>query len=400
MLFLVLSLLVLIHSRQTNAYENVTIKQVYTPSFGEFVGVSADGRTILISGQGQLFVYDYLTSNSSYTSSPAISHTGAYELGYRCGISGDGNFIIAGVDNPGSGFIYEKLSNGTWAEVFATSNPSYPQVVGIDYHGMTAVACIGGSLNSYIYSRNTTTNTWSTASILVPCFHSGSFSADGRTLVGGDSTFNNNQGVGHVSTSNAGNWNTIQVSPPAEAIGPSRFGGGSCVNYDGSVIAIGADNDNNGNGAIYVYTNGLKNSVKLNVSQPGVAFGSICRLNYQGNVLVVGCGNSPTAIVYYNNGTDWSYVASLSLGLLAEASTLAVSADGTVIVSGAYKSNSVVIWQNVVNVNSGTTSSNSTNNTTGNHTNSPTFAPSSAYYFGNRLGILGLTFAFVFVVFT
>ena len=56
-------------------------------------------------------------------------------------MSGDGNYLIASVDNPESGYIYQNQGNGLWSEVFTTSNPSYPENAGIDYAGLTAIGC-------------------------------------------------------------------------------------------------------------------------------------------------------------------------------------------------------------------------------------------------------------------
>jgi hypothetical protein len=217
----------------------------------------------------------------------------------------------------------------------------------ISADGNTAVA--GGGNAFWVYTRTDTVWTQQGQAIGFPA-DAISISADGNTILAGNPGYNNSQGRAVVFTRSGNVWS--QQGPLL--IGTDNIGNafeGYCValSADGNTAAIGGAGDNNGLGAVWIFTRVGNTWTQQGSKLIGIGTTGISppqqslALSADGNTLIIGNeqdnSNQGSAIVYYNNGGRWSQqgnklIGTGGVGASGQGGSVALSADGNVAISG------------------------------------------------------------------
>jgi hypothetical protein len=268
--------------------------------FGSSVSISADGKTVLVggeidnSGEGAVWVF---TQNAGIwaqqgTKLVGTGNTSAAHQGHAVSISADGNTALVGGPNDnylnisgadGAAWVFTRTGN-SWAQVgnklvgTGSTNPAFlGGAVAISGDGNTAF--VSGILDGggVIDGLPTVGAVWVFAKIgncwtqqgnkligngLLPGLKgsqgwSVALSADGNTgIIGGVGDLVDRTGAAWIFTRSAGVW-TQQGN---KLIGSGVLGayanqGGSVgISADGNTAIVGGINDNNAEGAVWVYT--------------------------------------------------------------------------------------------------------------------------------------------------
>lgn len=272
--------------------------------FGRDVGISANGDVIAVShggdaGGGGATVFT--RSGTTWTRRTQLLPTGVDPSNQAdartCDVSPDGGTVAFGVmrdsqsgtDTSGTVFVY-KGSAASWT----LSQKLYASDRGIDDEfgthvrfggNLTLIAganeydvVYGGTTRAntgavYVFDRTSTSASFTETAILTPDFDVGAsgrqhgvftaISGDGLNVLSGTLYFDvddfSNSAQGHASLwqKTNGTWAHSRVyAPPPSATGTFRFGYYPALNSDGSVLAIGAEQDSAGTtaGAIYIFT--------------------------------------------------------------------------------------------------------------------------------------------------
>jgi len=227
------------------------------------------------------------------------------------------------------------------------SNSFLGQSTAISADGNTAVA--GGSNAFWVYTRTDTVWTQQGQAIGFPA-DAISISADGNTILAGNPGYNYSQGRAVVFTRNDGVWS--QQGPLL--IGTDNIGDayeGTCValSADGNTAAIGGPGDNNGLGAVWIFTR--VGNIWTQQGSKLIGIGSTTvfppqqsmALSADGKTLIIGNladnNNQGSAIVYYENGGTWSQqgnklIGTGGVGSSEQGTAVALSADGNIAISG------------------------------------------------------------------
>ena len=174
---------------------------------------------------------------------------------------------------------------------------------------------------------------------------------DGTQAFVGVPDINTYTGAVYVYTQSSGSWNntpvrsTLPLPPGLNTY--SSFGIAIATSSDGQTLVIGADAAANGGktpGAVYVYKlNSGAWTYATALGTTGIAngsgFGESVAVSANGQVIVAGApnGNSATAYVYTQTNGSWSSPVALPLpaGASSNGYSVAISADGTEILTGA-----------------------------------------------------------------
>ncbi len=251
---------------------------------GYSVAISADGNTAVVGGeyddsrQGAVWIF---TRNGGVWTQQGTKLVGTDVLyfanqGYSVAISADGNTVISGgqADNAGAGAVWVFTRSGnTWsqqgAKLMATDNSGVAlqgTSVAISADGNTAI--VGGTADNnyqgaaWIYTRSG--GAWTQQGTkLVGTGASGAawqgksvaLSADGNTAMVGGYQDNNRQGAAWVYTRIGGAW--IQQGTKLvgnDASGAAWQGASVALSADGSAAMVGGGFDNTSIGAAWVFT--------------------------------------------------------------------------------------------------------------------------------------------------
>jgi hypothetical protein len=294
------------------------------------VAISADGNTLVVGNyrdnnyEGGVWVYVKVNNTWTLQASKLLG-TGSLSTGYQgcsVAISADGNTLISAgrVTLNTAAWVFTR-TGGVWTQqgsrlIGATSLTSSAQSkVALSADGNTAILSYGGVTTTpvaAIFVRNG--NTW--------------------VQQGGDLT-----GIDYTITWNGFSGNT-DVSISAVAL-----------SADGNVAAIGASNDNNNTGAIWIFkrTNGLWAIQSKKLVDPGLqgaGLGSSVAISADGNTVIAGAPsqNYGQACVFVRNGDTWTQQIELAgTGVLLndakQGASVALSADGNTAVIGGDQDN-------------------------------------------------------------
>jgi hypothetical protein len=246
---------------------------------GWAVSLSSDGKTLAFSGKndnsGAGAVWVYTFSNNNWTQSGTKIVSNGFS-GNSVSISSNGDILAIGGGNsiyPAQIWVYT-FSGGNWNQLGNTLN------------GLSDYNYLGGSVVSLSASGNLLAignpyDTLTIGSVSVYTFTginyvqmgkkligtgvgagyqpyegwSVSLSPDGHTLAFGGENDNNGQGAVWVYTLSGINWVSLGNKLIAEgSFGEARQGWSVCLSKDGSTLAFSGDLDNNSSGAVWVFT--------------------------------------------------------------------------------------------------------------------------------------------------
>jgi hypothetical protein len=395
--------------------------------FGFSVALSADGNTLAGGGfqddSQQGAIWTFTRSGSSWLQKAKLKGTGSVgstpQQGWSVALSADGTELIAGANSDDSGngavwtFIYSANppqpptiasfapssgAVGSLVTITGTNlnNPTtfkiggVPAIVisnsGTQLVGMVMPGAATGAI-SFSTSEGTATvpGTFTVTPTLYPKVQMGAklaatgniqqgwsvaVSADGNTAIVGTRNDNNGIGAALIFVRNANTW--TQQGPPligSGNVGNSGQGVSVAISADGNTALVGGNNDNNGQGAAWIFTRGgslwTQRGAKLVGSDnTGAASqGESVSLSADGNTVVLGgpSDNSSRGAVWIFNrfGTSWfqygaKLIGSGNTGGAALGNSVAISADGNTIIAGGESDNSAegAAWIFVRNGNS------------------------------------------------
>jgi len=321
---------------------------------GFSVSISANGNTAIVGGYGdnsnQGAAWIYTRSGSTWTQQGSklvgTGNTGAAYQGCSVSLSADGNTAMVGGygdnSNQGAAWVYTR-SGSTWTQqgskLVGTGN------TGAAYHGCSVslsadgnTAMVGGYGDNsnqgaaWVYTRSG--GTWTQqGSKLVGTGNLGaayqgcsvSISADGNTAIVGGYTDNNYEGAAWVYTRSGGIWSqqgSKLVGSGGWNIAVSQ-GASVCLSADGNTAMVGGYEDNNYEGAVWVFTRSgstwtQQGSKLVGTGNAGTTSdqGISVSLSANGNTAMVG-GN------YDNNGQGaaWIFIPEVSPTTQASAIT-------------------------------------------------------------------------------
>jgi hypothetical protein len=255
-----------------------------TPNQGNSVSISADGKTAIWGGPndnssvGGVWVFTRQGTTWAQQGSKLVGSgaTGAAQQGYSVAISADGTTIIAGGinDNIGAGAAWIYLKNGSsWGQqgsklvgIGAVGKASQGNSVAIASDGNTVL--LGGPYDNsnagatWVFKRTGTS--WSQqGSKLVGTGGVGSalqgisvaISADGNTAVLGASNDDNSTGAMWVYTRAGSTWSQQgNKLIGTAAAGTASQGYSVAISAIANTSIVGGNLDDNGNGAAWVFT--------------------------------------------------------------------------------------------------------------------------------------------------
>lgn len=174
-------------------------------------------------------------------------------------------------------------------------------------------------------------------------------SGDGSTVVVGSFYENNGAGAVYVYTKSHGTW--VQNGPITgkDTAAGDYFGTNVAVSRNGSLVVVGAWGHADQTGSAYVFR--LRNGTYKQVAEftdpdgvPGDGLGTGLALTPTGSTIVVGANGdndyAGAAYVYTQHGRKWTQTGKLTASDASEdaslGSTMAISADGSTVLVGAY----------------------------------------------------------------
>lgn len=297
---------------------------------GQSVSLSADGNTLAVgsptdsSSIGSTLIFT--RSGSSWTQQGSklvgTGYVGSPQQGFCISLSADGNTLAVGAfnDNSGNGacWVFTRTA-GVWTQ-------QGDKLVGL---GVTAGGYFGRSV---------------------------ALSADGNTLAVGATVDAGSVGSVCVFTRTAGVWS--QQGSKLVGTGYVNSGGvyqgrSVALSADGNTLAVGANNDNTGQGAVWIFTRSAGVWTQQGSKLAGTAssyFGYFVSLNADGNTLAVGApgasGASGGSYVFIRTDGVWAQQGSKLVGTGGVTTSnyqgwsVALTADGNALAVGAYGDNS------------------------------------------------------------
>jgi uncharacterized protein (TIGR03437 family) len=243
---------------------------------GAAVALSADGNTAIVGGPdynggiGAAWVFTRSANAWSEQSRLYLATTGNGYYGTSVALSADGNTAIVGcvAPDPGTAPLVWVRSGGSWSEqtslgVGSQQSPGYGRAVALSADGNTAI--VGnpqgnsGGGRALVFTRSQ--NSWSfvvlTGTGAVGAGGQGSavaLSADGGTAIVGANSDNSGAGAAWIFTLSGGVWTQQGTKIVGTgATGASSQGSGVAISGDGTAVMIGGPNDGSGSGAAWVF---------------------------------------------------------------------------------------------------------------------------------------------------
>lgn len=370
---------------------------------GKGVSLSADGSIVAIgahknggngNNSGHVRVFQNEGGVWSQIGADIDGEAAFDESGWSVSLSDDGNVVAIGaIYNGDNGYnsghvrIYEN-EGGTWTQVGEDLDGAAPydeSGYSLSLSADGSVVAIGAplydeSVEAYnvgmvrVYENVGGSWTQAGADILGlvdgdRCGWSVSLSADGSVVaVGAPNSDENGTNAGSVRVfeNNAGTWTQVGATLVGEAA-EDQSGNSVSLSADGSVVAIGAfRNGGNGDraGHVRVYENNAGTWTQVGSDIDGEAAedrsGWSVALSDDGTVVAIGAyqnnnnGNNAGQVrVFKNTGGSWFQAGSALEGEAADdlfGSSVALSADGTVVACGAPQNSSSGFYSGQVRV--------------------------------------------------
>jgi FG-GAP repeat len=245
---------------------------------GGSVALSSDGTTAIVSGGDiaplniSAYVYSVTPVTWVQQGCGLRAPTGFPLAGGAVGVSADGNTVLqaAAVEQVGPntyslGWVFTR-SGGTWSQVLLTGNAT-GGAIALSADGNTVIAADWLDSNSngaaWVFTRSG--GVWSQqggklvgsgALGAAGQGFSAALSADGNTLILGGLNDNNQVGAAWVFTRSDGVWTQQAKLVGSDAITTTFVHQGYSValSGDGNTAIVGGPGDNNGAGAVWVFT--------------------------------------------------------------------------------------------------------------------------------------------------
>ncbi len=291
---------------------------------GASIAVSADGATLLVGAPGDNTptigaAYVFVRSAGLWTQQgPKLVPAGGVgvdQFGNAVALSADGNTAMVGAytdnSNTGAAFIFVR-SGTTWTQQGpklvppnAVSNGEFASSVALSADGNTTVIGApldGGTGAMYVFIRSG--GVWALqGSRLVPTGGAGAgafgasacLSANGNTAIIGANVDNNGIGAAYIFVRSGTTWSQQGSKlTPTGGVGAGQFGVSGSLSSDGNTALVGAPRDNSFVGAAYVF---VRSGTLWSQQGPKLVptgavgpsqFGSSVSLSGDGNTSVVG----------------------------------------------------------------------------------------------------------------
>lgn len=264
---------------------------------------------------------------------------------YSVSISGDGNYVAIGAPsegsggyNPGAVYVYKKTGS-SWdlaikhVPADTVNTQSFGCSVAFDYDGNTLA--IGAETTSvtgtnagaaYVYLRSGTE--WTGRLLANGQAGNNRFGTSvtvddgGDNIVVGSNDGANRTGAGYFEIfTKSSTWASQGQTVAPESNVTSGFACSLSISPDGSILAVGSQNLNGGQGAVFIYTkSGSVWSQTAKITPPVFQgrFGWDVDLNTDGTTLVVSAYgedipelDSGAVYIYSRSGTSWTFVQKL-----------------------------------------------------------------------------------------
>ncbi len=325
-----------------------------TSSQGYFVSLSADGNTALIGGnadslnRGASWIFRRNGTNWSQVSNKLVGTGGTSiaEQGRAVSISADGNTILVGGsgDNNSNGAVwtYIYVPPPTITNFTATSGSvgTLVTITGTNLNNPTAIT-IGGV--SAIPISNTGT---SLVAMVMPGATTGTVSV---TTAGGTA---NGTGSFTVIANQAPNTQQGGKLVGTGATGAAQQGRSVAISANGNTAIIGAPNDNNNIGAVWIWTRSgstwtQQGNKLVGTGASGAANqGSSVAISADGNTVIVGGQNDSSGSgaiwIFTRSGNTWTQQGTKlygtgAIGAAQQGFSVAISADGNTAIVGGHE---------------------------------------------------------------
>ncbi len=292
----------------------------------------------------------------------------AINQGNCVSLTSDGNMLAIGGSgdnaNRGATWIFTR-TGGIWSQQGLkligsgfSGNSGQGFSVSLDDDGTTlAVGAYDDNVKGAVWIFTRTGTSWTqqgskltvnTSQDLGYCVR---LSSDGNTLAAGDISYSNDvdaMGRTSIFTRTNGVWSIQDNLIGVGYSGASIQGAGISLSSDGNTIAIGGSDDNDGIGAVWVFTRtgGIWSQQGSKLVGSGMSgnslFGYALCLNSDGNTLAVGGqndnSNKGATWIFTRTGGIWSQqgsklVRTKALGNAKQGSSVYLSGDGTQLIS-------------------------------------------------------------------
>jgi Secretion system C-terminal sorting domain len=345
---------------------------------GGAVAISADGNTAIVggpfdspSGAAWIFTRTGTTWAQQGTKLVGTGGTGSVQSqGKSVAISADGNTVLIGssTDNSSQGAVWVFVRNGTtWTQqgnkLVGTGGAISQQgwSVALSADGNTAL--VGGQGDNafqgaaWVFSRTGTTWTQEgnklvgTGGVGNRSFGwSVALSADGNTALMGGAVDNSSKGAAWVFTRTGTTW-TQQGNKlvGTGSVGESFQGSAVALSSDGNTAIVGGSDDNNNQGATWVFTRtgttwAQQGNKLVGTGNTGAASqGASIAVSADGNKVIIGGtgdnSNQGAAWFFPRTGTTWAQqgnklVGTGNMGAASQGKSVAMSGNGSTVMVG------------------------------------------------------------------
>ncbi len=333
--------------------------------FGWSVSLSSDGSIAAIGAYNENTatgaVYIYQNSAGTWTQTARISGLiSQSNFGTSISLNAAGNLIAIGADGENSGtgavYIFQNVS-GTWTQITKIPGASiysvFGQSVSLDSTG-TIFATGAFGENSYAgagYIYQNVSGTWTQVARLTDSTvyfgWAAAINALGTIVL--ISTINEGSPTGavYIYQNNSGTW--TYITKVTSGVASSQFGWSMALSSDGTIAIIGANTENTGTGAAYIYQNVSGTWTQMARLASGVAsgqFGQSVALSSDGSIAIVGASyentSSGATYVYQNISGTWTQISRLASSVVNSSFGVSVSLNsvGSIAITGSYRENS------------------------------------------------------------
>ena len=324
---------------------------VASSNFGNSVSINSTGTIAIIGAPNEGAAYIYTIQNGIWTQTARLYDIYESYFGWSVSINSTGTTAIIAANSLNSNgdtdsvYIYTN-QNGTWtqtARITGGTGGYFGYSVSINSDGTVAIIgnSIGGNIPAvYIYTNQN--GTWTRTASLSVKFTSFFSTAVSINSDGTVAIIQTNIAT-YVFTNQNGTW--TQTAEIAVVGGYGDSSNSVSINSDGTIAIIGADGENYGTGAAYIYTN--QNGTWSQTARIATAvaysnFGTSVSINSNGTIAIIGASNENAAYVYANQSGTWTQISRISNNLNVSyfGNSVSINSDGTIAIIGSTNENS------------------------------------------------------------